>query len=334
LKQDARNPDAPATRSISIFDPGTENFEYWHSWDELSELLIRSPHTLSAVNAPDVPRSRRAVVDGRPSALSTGFTGPLRAELAQDRRRAAAAHRTLTRCGDPAGALRACANGRLAMHYLGDSAAAATGLTDAMARARCKEAHWEEAYAAYALATVHRHLSAVPPAAALLRQAALIFEGCADPLGYGYARLGLALTVSDGSVDGGLGPSRAARGHLLASADALRSVGALGGLLTALRLLHAPAPSRSAMSSSSAPALPDASPESSPDTALRVLTRREHEVAGLLASGLTNRQIAARMVIAERTVDTHVQRILAKLHCATRVQVAVLVASSRRTPTH
>ncbi|MGW0581574.1 response regulator transcription factor, partial [Streptomyces sp. NPDC002920] len=60
---------------------------------------------------------------------------------------------------------------------------------------------------------------------------------------------------------------------------------------------------------------------------LQGLTRREREVAWLVASGLTNRQIAERMSIAERTVDTHVQRILTKSNCATRVHVAVLVAA-------
>jgi DNA-binding CsgD family transcriptional regulator len=56
------------------------------------------------------------------------------------------------------------------------------------------------------------------------------------------------------------------------------------------------------------------------------LTAREREVAGLIAAGLTNRQIGARLFIAERTVDTHVGRILAKLGCTTRAQVAALIA--------
>ena len=58
------------------------------------------------------------------------------------------------------------------------------------------------------------------------------------------------------------------------------------------------------------------------------LTRREREIAELISRGLTNRQIAARLFISERTVDTHVGRILAKLGCATRAQVAAIVAST------
>lgn len=57
------------------------------------------------------------------------------------------------------------------------------------------------------------------------------------------------------------------------------------------------------------------------------LTPREREVAQLITSGLTNRQIGARLFIAERTVDTHVGRILAKLGCASRAQVAAMVAA-------
>ena len=58
------------------------------------------------------------------------------------------------------------------------------------------------------------------------------------------------------------------------------------------------------------------------------LTRREREVADLIAQGLTNRQIGARLFIAERTVDTHVGRILAKLGCASRAQAAAIVAAA------
>jgi predicted ATPase/DNA-binding CsgD family transcriptional regulator len=56
------------------------------------------------------------------------------------------------------------------------------------------------------------------------------------------------------------------------------------------------------------------------------LTRREREVAALIARGLTNRQIAERLVISERTADNHVANILGRLGFSSRAQVAVWAA--------
>jgi two-component system, NarL family, response regulator LiaR len=53
------------------------------------------------------------------------------------------------------------------------------------------------------------------------------------------------------------------------------------------------------------------------------LTDRELDVLKLIASGLTNSQIAEKLVISENTVKGHVSNILSKLHVADRTQVAV-----------
>lgn len=53
------------------------------------------------------------------------------------------------------------------------------------------------------------------------------------------------------------------------------------------------------------------------------LTERELDVLKLIASGLTNSQIAEKLVISENTVKGHVSNILSKLHVADRTQVAV-----------
>jgi DNA-binding NarL/FixJ family response regulator len=52
-----------------------------------------------------------------------------------------------------------------------------------------------------------------------------------------------------------------------------------------------------------------------------VLTAREHEVVELVAQALSNRDIAARLVLSERTVESHVRRILAKTGMRTRTEL-------------
>jgi NarL family two-component system response regulator LiaR len=53
------------------------------------------------------------------------------------------------------------------------------------------------------------------------------------------------------------------------------------------------------------------------------LTEREIEVLQLVAQGLSNNEVAGRLVISERTVAGHVRNILAKLHLASRTQAAL-----------
>ena len=61
-----------------------------------------------------------------------------------------------------------------------------------------------------------------------------------------------------------------------------------------------------------------------------LLGKRELEVARLVADGLSNKQIAARLFISDRTAATHVGNILNKLGFNSRAQVATWVASSIR----
>jgi DNA-binding CsgD family transcriptional regulator len=77
-------------------------------------------------------------------------------------------------------------------------------------------------------------------------------------------------------------------------------------------LLHGPQPARLALVTSTGA-----------DAALSPLTEREREVAALVASGLTNKQIADTLVITKLTADKHVGNILSKVGVASRAQVAV-----------
>jgi len=56
-----------------------------------------------------------------------------------------------------------------------------------------------------------------------------------------------------------------------------------------------------------------------------VLTRREREIALLVASGLSNREIGARLFISKRTVDAHVEHIFGKLDISSRIQLTVML---------
>jgi DNA-binding NarL/FixJ family response regulator len=105
-----------------------------------------------------------------------------------------------------------------------------------------------------------------------------------------------------------------------------------GELLAAIRAVHsgdavvAPSTTRRLLDRF-APLLPgtvggSARPE------LERLTDREREVMLLVAQGLSNGEIAARLVLSEATVKTHVGRILTKLELRDRVQVVVLAYES------
>ncbi|WP_067822216.1 LuxR C-terminal-related transcriptional regulator [Actinomadura kijaniata] len=72
-------------------------------------------------------------------------------------------------------------------------------------------------------------------------------------------------------------------------------------------------------------ALRETAPRASEPTPAGRLTRREREIAELVAEGLSNREIAARLVISKRTVDSHLEHILGKLGFTSRTQVAAWV---------
>jgi DNA-binding NarL/FixJ family response regulator len=87
-------------------------------------------------------------------------------------------------------------------------------------------------------------------------------------------------------------------------------------------------------------ALPSASQPPSARRARRTLaegpgglTGREREIAGLVARGLSNRTIADTLVIGERTVETHISNILAKLEFSTRTEIAAWVVAQGLTAT-
>ena len=63
---------------------------------------------------------------------------------------------------------------------------------------------------------------------------------------------------------------------------------------------------------------------------IAALSLREREVLDLIAEGLTNKQIGARLFLAEKTVKNHVSSLLAKLGMERRTQAAVYGAERRK----
>jgi predicted ATPase/DNA-binding CsgD family transcriptional regulator len=70
--------------------------------------------------------------------------------------------------------------------------------------------------------------------------------------------------------------------------------------------------------------------EPGPAASVTTLTRREREIALLVASGLSNRDIATRLFISKRTVDAHVEHIFAKLEISSRVKLTMWLQSQVR----
>ena len=68
------------------------------------------------------------------------------------------------------------------------------------------------------------------------------------------------------------------------------------------------------------------------DERLARLTEQERRILDLIAEGLTNRQIAERMFLAEKTVKNYVSNLLAKLGMERRTEAAVLRGATARPP--
>ncbi len=72
--------------------------------------------------------------------------------------------------------------------------------------------------------------------------------------------------------------------------------------------------------------------EPAPDPDIARLTPREHEILTFIAAGRRNAEIAAQLVISERTVGNHINRIFRKLHVTDRTQAALRARGATGAP--
>ncbi|GLZ28393.1 LuxR family transcriptional regulator [Lentzea sp. NBRC 105346] len=127
----------------------------------------------------------------------------------------------------------------------------------------------------------------------------------AHAVGNGVAYMGpVELALGIGAI--ALGDAERARRELRTAFDMVERAGAPGFVAEVRRLLD--------------------------DLTDPLLSPRESEVARLVAEGLTNRGIAERLYISERTAQNHVQHILTKLGFSTRSQIAAWMSTAMSTP--
>jgi non-specific serine/threonine protein kinase len=190
------------------------------------------------------------------------------------------------------------------------------------------------------------------PAAALLEESVRVLRGSEDKFCLAYGIFGLAAVAAARAQ-----PRRAAQlwgaaealreqigvvslshwelnaydyeGRVSAARNMLGDEGAWEAAFAQGRAMSAEEAAQYALSEEAVPAAPE-SPLA--DGRKRdPLTRREWEVATLVAQGLANHQIASELHLSERTIENHVSKILRKLGLASRTQVATW-ATERRLP--
>ncbi len=199
------------------------------------------------------------------------------------------------------------------------------------------EAHGERLCRSYTLWVLgfDTWLQGGPDAADLARSALAIQRGFNDPVGValiiellawiaasgGEARRAAARLATAESVWALIGTTIAAFGPALGTHRAACEA-RVRAALSPPELAAASRQGRQPTVEAAIASILDQPAAAGPPRSASPLTAREQEIAALVAEGLSNRAIAARLVISTRTVDGHVERILAKLGFSSRAQVA------------
>lgn len=247
--------------------------------------------------------------------------------------------------GDPVGVVLGLIRLALAYSYLSDEPRAISLGEEAVSVCGAYGEDWHKAYALMALGIEVWRQGDTSRAAALEQESLRFNHSLDDPLGIGmnlevlawiaategqYPRaarlLGVLATMWEA-----IGAPLSGYGHLVHYHDECeaRTREALGptAFLTAFKR-GAAFSDDEALSYALNEPLPNAEPsEKAPQPS--PLTRRETEIAGLVARGMSNKEIATTLVIALRTAEGHVEHILNKLGFNSRAQIATWVAEQR-----
>lgn len=135
----------------------------------------------------------------------------------------------------------------------------------------------------------------------------------------------IVLTVSENAEDLADVMAAGAQGYLLKNIDASHFIDALRRVASGETIISPGMTVRlvSAMRAKETP------PSNTPSDALLArLTPREREILAALAVGASNKEIARQFDLSESTVKVHVQNILRKLECQSRVQAAVIAVEA------
>ncbi|MEV0521731.1 LuxR C-terminal-related transcriptional regulator, partial [Nonomuraea sp. NPDC050405] len=205
--------------------------------------------------------------------------------------------------------------------------------------ARRERAEWSVSYGLWIVALDRWRRGDAQAAAAMMRDAIRVKVRCHDHLGLAQCLEGLAwILTGEGArpraaellgaahmVWRSIGTSLSGLGHLAGLHDRCeellrRGLGDEEFTAGFLRGSELTLDAAAAYALEGGPPLDAGDAEQEPGVAA-VLTRREREIAELVARGLSNRQIAETLVIAQRTAENHVENILRKLGFTSRAQI-------------
>ena len=282
---------------------------------------------MASLCAGDLPQAVSRYDDGLAAVPATASHGPVRALLL------AALATALSLAGDAA-RVTACDR---------DLAALTAAGGDLIHR-------WYLACSLSALGLVAWHQGDLDRAAGLQQQSLLLRDGLGDRSGVTYCLETLAWTAASGRQHERaavlLGASDRLRRSMALTLDGQRHLSgyhrdcerqACQGLGEAafeaacdrgMRLSPQDAVGY-ALRQSTSPDEPPAPPSAAPEPPAPPLTRRETQVARLIAEGYSNKEIAARLVIAQRTAEGHVEHILTKLGFTSRAQIAAWITAAQ-----